>query len=175
VDAALRARPARAEKPWAHAQASKCRQNLGAGASPTSVHMRRACDLVVKILLDLMGGVALLMWGLHMVRSGIVRAFGSDLRRGLGWALRNRVLAFGAGVGVTAMLQSSTATGLMVASFVARLRLPLGNLINRAVGCAVVLPLLRPITAVLTKQIGAQAPRFRHGDSAVSVASHASD
>jgi phosphate:Na+ symporter len=40
------------------------------------------------ILLDLLGGVALLLWGLHMVHSGIVRAFGSDLRRLLGTALR---------------------------------------------------------------------------------------
>jgi phosphate:Na+ symporter len=70
------------------------------------------------ILLDLMGGVALLLWGLHMVRSGIVRAFGSDLRRFLGLALRNRFLAFLAGIFVTALLQSSTATGLMTASFV---------------------------------------------------------
>ena len=70
------------------------------------------------ILLDLMGGVALLLWGLHMVRSGIVRAFGADLRRFLGSALRNRFLAFLAGIGVTALLQSSTATGLMTASFV---------------------------------------------------------
>jgi phosphate:Na+ symporter len=69
------------------------------------------------ILLDLMGGVALLLWGLHMVHSGIVRAFGSDLRRILGTALRNRFLAFFAGIVVTALLQSSTATGLMVASF----------------------------------------------------------
>ena len=46
------------------------------------------------VLLDLMGGVALLLWGLHMVHSGIVRAFGSDLRRLLGTALRNRFLAF---------------------------------------------------------------------------------
>jgi phosphate:Na+ symporter len=69
------------------------------------------------ILLDLVGGVSLLLWGLHMVRSGIVRAFGSDLRRFLGVALRNRLLAFAAGVFVTAMLQSSTATGLMTASF----------------------------------------------------------
>ena len=71
------------------------------------------------ILLDLMGGVALLLWGLHMVHSGIVRAFGSDLRRFLGLALRNRLLAFASGVGVTALLQSSTATGLMTASFAA--------------------------------------------------------
>jgi phosphate:Na+ symporter len=70
------------------------------------------------ILLDLLGGVALLLWGLHMVHSGIVRAFGSDLRRLLGTALRNRFLAFFAGIIVTALLQSSTATGLMTASFV---------------------------------------------------------
>jgi phosphate:Na+ symporter len=70
------------------------------------------------ILLDLMGGVALLLWGLHMVHSGIVRAFGSDLRRFLGMALRNRFIAFVAGIFVTALLQSSTATGLMTASFV---------------------------------------------------------
>jgi phosphate:Na+ symporter len=68
------------------------------------------------ILLDLVGGVALLLWGLHMVHSGIVRAFGSDLRRFLGKALRNRFLAFLAGLSVTTLWQSSTATGLMTAS-----------------------------------------------------------
>ena len=70
------------------------------------------------MLLDLVGGVALLLWGLHMVHSGIVRAFGSDLRRLLSNALRNRFLALLAGILVTALLQSSTATGLMTASFV---------------------------------------------------------
>jgi phosphate:Na+ symporter len=72
------------------------------------------------VLLDLMGGVALLLWGLHMVRSGIMRAFGSDLRRVLSTALRNRFLALLAGIGVTALLQSSTATGLLMTSFAAR-------------------------------------------------------
>jgi phosphate:Na+ symporter len=72
------------------------------------------------VLLDLMGGVALLLWGLHMVRSGIMRAFGSELRRVLNNALRNRVLALLAGIGVTALLQSSTATGLLMTSFAAR-------------------------------------------------------
>jgi phosphate:Na+ symporter len=71
------------------------------------------------ILLDLAGAVALLLWGLHMVRSGVVRAFGSALRRFLAVALRNRFRAFLAGLLVTALLQSSTATGLMTASFVA--------------------------------------------------------
>ena len=71
------------------------------------------------VLLDLMGGVALLLWGLHMVQSGVMRAFGSDLRRFLAKTLKNRFSAFAAGLGLTALLQSSTATGLMTASFAA--------------------------------------------------------
>jgi hypothetical protein len=58
-----------------------------------------------------MAGVALLLWGPHMVRSGIMRAFGCELRRALSTALRNRFLALLAGIGVTGLLQSSTATG----------------------------------------------------------------
>jgi phosphate:Na+ symporter len=69
------------------------------------------------VLLDLMGGVALLLWGLHMVHTGILRAFGPDLRRVLSRALGNRLSAFAAGLGLTAVLQSSTATALMTASF----------------------------------------------------------
>ena len=69
------------------------------------------------VLLDLMGGVALLLWGLHMVHSGILRAFGADLRLWLAKALSNRFSAFGAGLGLTALLQSSTATALITSSF----------------------------------------------------------
>jgi phosphate:Na+ symporter len=71
------------------------------------------------VLLDLMGGVALLLWGLHMVQSGILRAFGPDLRRLLSKALNDRFTAFGAGLGLTALLQSSTATALITSSFAA--------------------------------------------------------
>jgi phosphate:Na+ symporter len=69
------------------------------------------------VLLDLMGGVALLLWGLHMVQSGILRAFGPDLRQLLAKALKNRFAAFAAGLGLTALLQSSTATALITTSF----------------------------------------------------------
>ena len=65
-------------------------------------------------LIDLAGTVALLLWGVRMVQTGVQRAFGPDLRRLLGGALRGRLAAFAAGIGVTAVLQSSTATGLMV-------------------------------------------------------------
>src|SRR5246127_3634861 len=71
------------------------------------------------VLLDLLGGVALLLWGLHMVQSGILRAFGPDLRLVLSKALSNRFNAFAAGLGLTALLQSSTATALIAASFTA--------------------------------------------------------
>src|SRR5580658_10480161 len=61
------------------------------------------------VLLDLMGGVALLLWGLHMVLSGVLRAFGPDLRRFLGKALDNRLSAFAAGLGLTALMTASLA------------------------------------------------------------------
>src|SRR5436305_6455272 len=69
------------------------------------------------VLLDLMGGVALLLWGLHMVHSGILRTIGLNLRLLLAKALSNRFTAFGAGLALTALLQSSTATALITSSF----------------------------------------------------------
>lgn len=72
-----------------------------------------------SVLIHLFGEIALLLWGINMVNSGVQRAFGSDLRWILGIALRTRLQAFLAGVGVTTVLQSSTATALMVASFTA--------------------------------------------------------
>jgi phosphate:Na+ symporter len=72
------------------------------------------------VLLDLMGGVALLLWGLHMVQTGILRAFGSELRHLFSKALGSRAAAFAAGLGLTTLLQSSTATALMTASFTAQ-------------------------------------------------------
>ena len=70
-------------------------------------------------LLDLAGAAALLVWSVHMVQTGVQRAFGARLRAVLAGALRTRLSAFAAGLGVTAILQSSTATGLMVTGFAA--------------------------------------------------------
>jgi phosphate:Na+ symporter len=84
-------------------------------------------------LVDLAGSVALLLWGIHMVQTGIQRAFGAKLRSFLGGALRNRFKAFLGGMGVTAILQSSTATGLMVTGFAA------GGLVDLVPALAVML------------------------------------
>ena len=51
-----------------------------------------------------------------MVRSGIVRAFGTSLAPMIGRMLRNRFAAVGAGLAITALLQSSTATAMMTTS-----------------------------------------------------------
>ena len=74
---------------------------------------------LLRLLIDIGGGVALLLWGTHMVQTGVQRAFGPNLRAVLGRALRNRIMGFCAGLGVTAILQSSTATGLMISGFAA--------------------------------------------------------
>jgi phosphate:Na+ symporter len=63
--------------------------------------------------------VGLLLWGTHMVGSGVQRGFGPVLRHWLGRNLDNRLSAFFTGLGVTTLLQSSTATGLLATSFAA--------------------------------------------------------
>lgn len=94
------------------------------GVGPTSITLT---------LFDLAGTVALLLWGVHMVQTGVQRAFGAQLRLFLAHQIGNRFTAFLAGLGVTALLQSSTATGLMVTGFAAE------GLIGLAPGLAVML------------------------------------
>ena len=69
-------------------------------------------------LLNLLAAIALLVWGTQLVRTGIVRVFGASLRNVLSKSVKNRLTAMASGVGVTALVQSSTATALIVASFV---------------------------------------------------------
>lgn len=70
------------------------------------------------VLVNLAGYVALMLWGMHMVQSGIMRAFGTALRNLLPAGIDSRWKAFAAGLGITAVIQSSTATNLMVTSFI---------------------------------------------------------
>jgi phosphate:Na+ symporter len=107
------------------------------------------------ILIELAGYVGLLLWGTHMVTSGVQRGFGAELRVWLGQNLQQRWRAFLVGVGVTAALQSSTATGLMATSFT------VAGLIGLAPGLAVMLGAnvgTTLITQVLSVNIGPIAP-----------------
>ena len=69
-------------------------------------------------LLNLLSAVALLIWGTHIVRTGVLRVYGSNLRRVLSQNMSRRPLAFIAGILVTALVQSSNATAMLVTSFV---------------------------------------------------------
>ncbi len=84
-------------------------------------------------LLHIIGAVCLLLFGLRLVRNGVTRAFGVQLRKVIGLSTSNRFSAFGAGVGVAALLQSSMATTMIIASFAGQ------GLIGTAAALAVVL------------------------------------
>ena len=73
-----------------------------------------------ELMLTLAGWVALLLWGVRMVRTGITRSFSGQLRNLVALSSRTRLMAAGAGLVAAVLLQSSTATGLVVSSLVAR-------------------------------------------------------
>ncbi len=72
------------------------------------------------VSINLFGAVALLLFGLGQVRDGMQRAFGARLKAGLAAGTRDGLRSFSSGLIATIALQSSTATALMVASFVER-------------------------------------------------------
>lgn len=85
------------------------------------------------LLLQIAGAVALLVWGTYMVKTGILRTFGESLRVCLAKYLKNRFLGFLAGFSLAAVLQSSTASALLVAGLQA------GGLVTTAIALAAVL------------------------------------
>jgi phosphate:Na+ symporter len=100
----------------------------------------------MKHLLNLLAAISLLVWGTHLVRAGILRVFGANLRNVLAQSLSNRWAALIAGLGVTALVQSSTATALIVSSFVGQglvtLPLALAVMLGADVGTSLMAVLL---------------------------------
>jgi phosphate:Na+ symporter len=84
-------------------------------------------------LVTVLSGIALLVWGTHIVRSGVLRVLGGSLRRVLAGSTSNPFTAFLAGLGVTGMVQSSSATALLTSSFVGQ------NLMGLAPALAIML------------------------------------
>ncbi|WP_237152130.1 Na/Pi cotransporter family protein [Oryzibacter oryziterrae] len=73
-----------------------------------------------ELLLNLIGGVALLIWATRMVKTGILRAFEHPLRLIIRRASRSPITSCGAGLAVATALQSSAAAGLLAVSFAER-------------------------------------------------------
>ncbi|WP_027995650.1 Na/Pi cotransporter family protein [Simplicispira psychrophila] len=72
----------------------------------------------MKHLLNLLAAIALLVWGTQLVRTGILRVFGASLRQIISRSVRTPFTAALSGLGITAVVQSSTATALIVSAFV---------------------------------------------------------
>lgn len=74
----------------------------------------------MEFLVNIVGGVALLLWGVRMVRTGVLRGFGAELRQAVSRYAHRTLFAFLSGIGITGLLQSSSATALIVSSLAAR-------------------------------------------------------
>jgi phosphate:Na+ symporter len=84
-------------------------------------------------VLNLLAAIALLVWGTHTVRSSILKVMGQNLRTVVRNSAEHRLTAVFAGLGVTSLVQSSTATCMIVSSFVGQ------GLIATGAGLAVML------------------------------------
>ncbi len=71
-----------------------------------------------QLLIVLLGGMALLLYGMQHTGDGLQRLAGARLRQILTHLTANRVAALLTGAGVTAVIQSSTATTVMLIGFV---------------------------------------------------------
>lgn len=74
----------------------------------------------MTLLVQILGAVALLLWGLRMVRTGVMRSYGAVLKRWARGAEGKTVAPFVSGLFVAVALQSSTATAMIAASFSAQ-------------------------------------------------------
>lgn len=72
------------------------------------------------VFLDLLAGIALLLWATRMVKTGIVRAFGDRLRGAIGRATSSPLRACSTGIAVATAMQSASATALLLVSFAER-------------------------------------------------------
>jgi phosphate:Na+ symporter len=97
-------------------------------------------------LLALFGGLALLLYGMQLIGEGLQRAAGGHLRHLLTSMTRSRLAAVGSGALVTAIIQSSSATTLMLIGFVSAglmtFRQSLGIILGADIGTTFTVQLL---------------------------------
>ncbi|MBQ1643452.1 MAG: Na/Pi symporter, partial [Treponema sp.] len=77
--------------------------------------------MVLNILgqiIGFVGSLCLLLFGMNMLSDGIQKGAGSGLQKLVSKITKNRLFAILTGIGVTALIQSSGATTVMVVSFV---------------------------------------------------------
>ncbi len=85
-------------------------------------------------ILNMIGGLCLFLFGMNLMGDGLERAAGSGLRNLLSRLTSNRFLGFLTGLAVTAVIQSSSATTVMVVGFVNSGLMELGQAIGVIMG-----------------------------------------
>ena len=71
-----------------------------------------------KMVATVLGGLALFVYGMGLMSDGLKATAGEKMKAVLGYMTRNRLFAILAGAGVTALVQSSSATSVMTVGFV---------------------------------------------------------
>src|SRR2546430_14931969 len=98
------------------------------------------------VLFSLLGGTALLLYGVRLVGEGLQRAAGTRLRHILSTLTGNRIKSLFVGAGVTAVLQSSSATTGMLVGFASAglltLRQTIGAILGADIGATLSVQLL---------------------------------
>jgi len=84
---------------------------LFAGVSPVEISWG-------FLIMGLLGGLAIFIFGMEMMSDGMKKSAGSKMRAILGALTKNRVIALIVGAFVTMVIQSSSATTVMLVSFV---------------------------------------------------------
>lgn len=74
-------------------------------------------EIIINIF-SLVGSLALFLYGMKIMSEGLEKFAGEKLRAILGAMTKNRVMGVITGIGITALIQSSSATTVMVVSFV---------------------------------------------------------
>ena len=72
----------------------------------------------MQIILGFVGGLGLFIYGMNFMGEGLQKTAGSKMKRLLEVLTNNRFLGVLVGIGVTAIMQSSSATTVMVVGFV---------------------------------------------------------
>ena len=111
----------------------------------------------VSGLLSLLGGLALFLYGMQMMSSGLEAAAGSKMKLILERLTANRFLGVRVGAGITAVIQSSSATTVMVVGFVNSGMMTLNQAVWIIMGANIGTTITGQLIAL---DVGALAPLF---------------
>lgn len=75
-------------------------------------------NMVTEIIFGLMGGLGLFIYGVHLMGEGLQKAAGDRMRKILGKLTNKPIIGVLVGAGITALIQSSSATTVMLVGFV---------------------------------------------------------